>query len=174
MSENEEKPNVIRTYADSLADWIVEKGGTKHLIHEFDGINMWECNIGIDVTKDPTYIKMALDSAMKVQQNIFLRVRPEIHTVSVDGKFAYAERESGTSCIMLSRKQEGITDSIDEGSTLLIKTWAELQSMLQDAKNEQVNEVAIVLGEGGDGKEYLETYPLDAVLLVSNTMLANN
>lgn len=178
MSESHEDVNetLVRTYYDALADFIVDKGGTKELIHDFDDISLWECHLpDKSLATNPEYLNLCVDSLQHVTKNVFLRIRPEIYTVYYEGAIAFAElEEDDLPCVLLSRDEKQLQDAIDEGTTTLITNWPELEDLFKDAKSEDILSVSVILGEGKDEQLYVETYAIDTALLIAKSLSEDN
>ena len=177
--ESEESTHVdktIRTYSKEIADFLVEKGGVKNEIHSYDNLTLWEVSsVPPDVVKDEDYIRLNFNAISQAQQYIFQRLCPPIYTVGVDDAYAYAELDSGISCILLARDEEKLKAAIEEkGDTFVISSWEELEHILTESKEDSCNSVAIILGKGSDGEDYLETYKTDSVLFVATTLAKPN
>lgn len=176
-------PEFIRTYSDELADLVVSKGGQKTLVHEFDEIRLWDCTVpSPDFLKSEEYMQCQVAMISRGTQLIFQRIRPEIYTIGSDGDLAFGEmqekneqgEDTETLSLMLSRTKKKLLDSVDDGEAILISNWVELQEILNIAKEEGVRTVSVILGEGSDEQEYMESYGIQTALLIANSLVEDN
>lgn len=174
--EDEDNDSVVRVYSTELADFIVEEGGHKELLHDFDGVQLWECHLAdVELKKSPKFIKMIMEQALNNLSIVFSRIRPSIYTIILDGEVAYGDvEEDFGSSLLLSRNAEKLASAVDAGIPHSISTWAEMKKHLVESKKDGVSSIAVLLGPGRGEIDYMEFYPMETAITVANSMLQSN